>query len=103
MGTRLCKLTLVYPAKAEEALIDALHVAHRGLRGFTTSRAEGHGLGFDDASTQEKLRGRVERGMLFVVLPREQAPAILAHVRVAVPVPHLIYWIEPVDEMGVLE
>lgn len=103
METRLCKLTIVYPAAAEDAVLDALQAGHLGLRGFTTWRAEGHGLGFETASTQEKLRGRVARGMLVVIMPRDKVPGTLETVRVTVPIPHLVYWLEPVEEMGVLQ
>lgn len=103
MDTRLCKLTLVYPAAAEEAVLDALQAETLGLRGFTTWRAEGHGLGFDSASTQEKLRGRVARGVLVAIMPREKVGATLEQVRAKVPIPHLVYWLEPVEDMGVLQ
>lgn len=103
METRLCKLTIVYPAAAEEAVLDALQADHLGLRGFTTWRAEGHGLGFETASTQEKLRGRVTRGVLVVIMPRDKVPGALETVRVKIPIPHLVYWLEPVEEMGVLQ
>lgn len=103
METRLCKLTIVYPAAAEEAVLDALQAEHLGLRGFTTWRAEGHGLGFDAASAQEKLRGRVARGVLMVIMPREKIDGTLGHVRERVPIPHLVYWLEPIEDMGVLQ
>lgn len=102
MDTRLCKLTLVYPASAQDAVMDALQAEQLGLRGFTTWRAEGHGLGFDNASTQEKLRGRVDRGVLVVVMARTQIAPTLDQVRVKVPIQHLVYWLEPVEGMGVL-
>lgn len=68
--------------------------------GFTTFSAEGHGFDFSKASIAERVRGRVERGVLVAVMPRTQATAILEHIRKSLPVPHMAYWLEPVLEVG---
>lgn len=68
--------------------------------GFTTIAAEGHGFDFSKASTAERVRGRVARGMLMAVMPRKTADTVLAAIRNGLPVPHLAYWIEPVIEVG---
>lgn len=68
--------------------------------GFTTFAAEGHGFDFSKASIGERVRGRVERGVLVAVMPRSQATVILEHIRKSLPVPHMAYWLEPVLEVG---
>ncbi|MFM9735906.1 DUF3240 family protein, partial [Streptomyces niveiscabiei] len=72
-------------------------------RGFTTWHAEGHGMGFSNSSLQEQLRGRVDRAVLLTVMRRTSVEPLLQHVRLAIPIAHLAYWIEPVDQMGVLQ
>lgn len=68
--------------------------------GFTTFAAEGHGFDFSKASIGERVRGRVERGVLVAVMPRSQAAVILEQIRKSLPVPHMAYWLEPVFEAG---
>lgn len=68
--------------------------------GFTTFAAEGHGFDFSKASVGERIRGRVERGVLVAVMPRPRAVSLLETVRQRLPVPHMAYWLEPVLEVG---
>lgn len=70
------------------------------IGGFTTFKAEGHGFDFTRASIKERVRGRVERGVIVAVMPRRQASHLLESIRKSLPVPHMAYWIEPVLEVG---
>lgn len=70
------------------------------IGGFTTFRAEGHGFDFSRASIGERVRGRVERGVLVAVMPRGHASLLLEAIRKSLPVPHMTYWLEPVFEIG---
>ncbi len=72
------------------------------LAGFTTFSAEGHGFGFAKATVSERVRGRVERGVLVAVLRRTDVDGLLERIRREAPIPHLTYWIEPVVEFGQL-
>lgn len=103
MDAALCKLTLVFPRSVEETIIAALQEPSLGLRGFTTWHAEGHGMGFANSSFQERLRGRVDRAVLLTVMRRASVELLLQNVRLAIPIAHLAYWIEPVEQMGVLQ
>ena len=76
-----CKLTLVYPLPIEEEIVNLVLSQNRLAEGFTTWRAEGHGHGFNGASANEKVRGRIDRGVLVSVLPRSALSALLEHVR----------------------
>ena len=70
------------------------------LAGFTTWLAEGHGHDFATASTRERVRGRVLRGMLTVVGPRSGMATLLETIRTRAGIVNLAYWIEPVEAFG---
>lgn len=100
MDQPVCKLTLVYPLSAEDQIVESLLQSEVPLPGFTTYQAEGHGLDFETASANERVRGRVKRGVMMVVLPRARLADVLAQVASAAPVPHLMHWVEPVESCG---
>lgn len=100
MDQSLCKLTLVYPVSAEDQIVETVLAGEPPLPGFTTFAADGHGLDFATATANERVRGRVRRGVMMVVLPRARLPDILAQVASASPVPHLMHWVEPVESCG---
>jgi hypothetical protein len=103
MDHNLCKLTLVYPVGAEDQILEFLLDSQPPLPGFTSLRVEGHGENFDEASTREKVRGRIERRMLFVVLERARLQSLLAELHERIAVPHLAYWTEPVETFGLFK
>lgn len=70
--------------------------------GFTTWIAEGHGLGFANASISERVRGRVKRAVLIAVLRRDELDHLVSEIAAAAPIPHVTYWIEPVEAFGQL-
>lgn len=70
------------------------------IGGFTTWSAEGHGHGFEKASFRERVRGRVDRTMLIAVVPRFQVAHILQAIATRAAIPHVAYWIEPVEAFG---
>lgn len=70
------------------------------IGGFTTWTAEGHGHGFANASFRERVRGRVDRTMLVAVVPRFQVAQILEAIVTRAVIPHMAYWIEPVEAFG---
>jgi hypothetical protein len=100
MDRDLRKLTLVYPVAAEDRVIDFLLDATPPLPGFASWRAEGHGGSFDESSTREKVRGRIERGMLTMVIDRARLQDLLAALRETCAIPHLVYWVERVESFG---
>lgn len=100
MEQSLCKLTLVYPPSGEDAIIGLMLASEPPLPGFTTWRADGHGLDFSEASANERVRGRVLRGYLVMVLPRSRLTPLLEEISVKAPIPRLAYWVEPVETFG---
>ena len=98
----LCKLTFVYPPSGTDRLTEVLLTLDPPLAGFTTWMAEGHGHGFANASTSERVRGRVKRSVLVAILTKENIPYLLDQVRKNASIPHLTYWVEPVEQFAQL-
>jgi len=95
-----CKLTLVYPPVSEDCIVELMLNAEPPLSGFTTLTADGHGHDFGDATIHERVRGRIQRGILTVVLPRSRLAALLENIRLNAAIDGLTYWVEPVDAFG---
>ncbi len=100
MDQPLCKLTLVYPPAAEDAVIELLLASEPPLPGFTSWTADGHGMGFDNATPGEKVRGRVRRCVLTLIATRGRTRALLDEIATKLAIPRLLYWLEPVLEVG---
>ena len=100
MDRSLCKLTLVGPPHTAEQIIELLIDHEPPVRGFTSWSAEGHGQGFENASLEERVRGFVRRKVLVTVTTRETARSILRTIGERLAVPHLTYWIEPIEDFG---
>ncbi len=73
------------------------------IPGFTTWDAEGHGFGFAGATVSERVRGRVRKNLITAVIERDEAERLLQIVAQKAPVPHLTFWIEPVESFGRLQ
>jgi hypothetical protein len=95
-----CKLTLIYPPTGEDCIVELMLNTEPPLTGFTTWKAEGHGHDFDNASVHERVRGRVLRGVLSVIVPRERLAPLLDDIRTKASIPNLAYWVEPVEAFG---
>ena len=83
----LVRLSLVFPPRLETALTEAL-VAGAGLPGFTLLQAEGHSSDFSTASAAEQVHGRVQRRVLWMLLPRAQVDTATAAASHGVPPSH---------------
>jgi hypothetical protein len=70
------------------------------VTGFTTWRADGHGESFAAASIGERVRGRVERSVFVAVMTRDRARSLINEIASKAPIPHMVYWLEPVLEFG---
>ncbi|HMN36162.1 MAG TPA: DUF3240 family protein [Hyphomicrobium sp.] len=70
------------------------------ITGFTTWSVEGRGFTFTGASVDERVRGSVRRQMITAVLARETMTRLLAAIEEKAPMPHLTYWVEPVESFG---
>lgn len=95
-----CCLTIVFPAALEENIIDHLLEHPELASGFTTVEVEGHGQGSVYRSTSEQVRGRARRVKMEVVMEREDAQSIVAHLKESLPSREVAYWIAPIFEFG---
>lgn len=93
------RLVLIFPPRLEEALTEVLS-AEANLPGFTLLQGEGHSSSFTRASAAEQVRGRVQRCVLWMLLPQAQVESVLALLRQQVDVQDVRWWLEPVLAMG---
>jgi hypothetical protein len=100
MTAQRCKLTVAFPPDLEDELVEALLAMPQQVGGFTVIPAEGHGQGFERASTREKVRGRVARRLLVVILDAGNVPQVLERLRQSASNPAVAYWVEPVSDFG---
>ena len=96
----LKRLTLVAPRALEEDLVALLLDMQPPLPGFTTAHVAGHGEGFDRARIVERVQGRIDRVLLWLVLPAETVDRVLSRLCEALPQSEVVWWIEPVEKMG---
>ena len=70
------------------------------VRGFTTSRAYGHGTAVALVEAAELVSGRSPRTQIRTVGSEEDMRAVLALVKASLPDANIFYWMVPVIEMG---
>lgn len=105
MGTErtadeLVRLTLVFPPALEARLVDGILAADPALPGFTTLAGAGHAGDLARASPREQVRGKVDRRLLVLVLPRERVAALLTELAPGLPPGQVAWWLEPVLAFG---
>jgi len=100
MTENLCKLVFVCPKETADSIVEILLGLDQLLPAFTTFDADGHGHDFKTASSQEQVRGRVDKRVIWLVLPSEDKDLILNKVTAQVKNPHVTYWVEPILEIG---
>ncbi|MGY0504429.1 DUF3240 family protein [Luteimonas sp. e5] len=93
------RINLSFPAHLETTVCEALSSDPR-MPGFTLLRAEGHSSDFALASAGEQVRGRVERRLIWMLVPLELKQAVLDVLATGVDSRELHWWTEPVLEMG---
>jgi hypothetical protein len=101
--TALRRLNLVFSASLEDAVTAALIEHQPPLPGFTLLKAEGHSGDFSHASVEERVRGRVDRRVLWMVLAQDEAAALVAFLRSRVRSRDVVWWVEPVESFGRLQ
>jgi hypothetical protein len=93
------RLTLVFPPSLEASVTEALS-ARANLSGFTLLRAEGHTSDFANASASERVRGRVQRRVLWMIIARDRVEGALDALRTDVASRDVRWWLEPVLASG---
>jgi hypothetical protein len=97
--SELIRLNLIFPPALEDAVTETL-IADPTLPGFTLLHAEGHSSDFAHASIREKVRGRVDRRVLWVVIERERLDGVLAVLRARIASSDVRWWVESVIAGG---
>jgi len=95
-----CCLTLSLPFSLEAHVVGHLLDHPEWVDGFSAIEIEGHGQIRKDTPDSELVRGRTRRRYVQIVLAMEDAKALLAHLRTALPSKEIAYWITPVLEFG---
>lgn len=95
----LVRLTLSFPPVLETAITDAL-IADPRMPGFTLLHAEGHTGDFSGASAGERVRGRMDRRLLWIIIDAAMRAEVMALLRASAASRQVRWWVEPVLEMG---
>ena len=93
------RLNLIFPPQLETPITEALSADPR-MPGFTLLHADGHTSDFGAASASERVRGRVQRRVLWMLIERSRVPCALDAVRAEVASHDVRWWLEPVLETG---
>jgi hypothetical protein len=94
-------MNLVFPPQMETLVTETIS-ADPSMPGYTLMRAEGHASSFERASDAERVRGRVEKRLLWLIVPVERKDDVLELLREHMGSKELIWWTEAVLEMGTL-
>ena len=78
--TTLVRLSLAFPPSLEAAITEVL-IAAPELPGFTLFNAEGHSSDFSSASTAERIRGRIDQRVLWMIVEQGSYQQVLALLR----------------------
>lgn len=100
-GGEWLRLNLVFAPALEGAVTQAL-ATDAMLAGFTLVQAQAHSHDFAHASLREKVRGRLDRRLLWVVMERARLDEVVALLRARVASDSVQWWAEPVIAGGSL-
>lgn len=100
MRTMDCCLTLIFPKLIEETLVGHLLDHPEWVRGFSSAEMSGHGATGIAHTTAELVRGASRRVYVQIVMNREDAAALIGHLRATLTNPEVAYWLTPVLEFG---
>ena len=95
-----CCLTIVFPTSLEEQLVDHLLEHPEWVSGFGIGRMEGSGRSVPLQGVAERVRGRSARVQVQIVMNREDAVALVVHLKQSLPSPEVAFWIVPVLDFG---
>lgn len=93
------RMNLLFPPQMETLITETLSADPR-MPGYTLLHAQGHTSDFAQASDAERVRGRVEKRLLWLVIRAEEKDAVLELLRTHVASNQLRWWTEPVLDMG---
>ncbi len=91
------------PKSLEETLVGHLLDHPEWVHGFSTADVAGHGAAGVAHTAAELVRGATQRVRVQVVMNREDAAALIEHLRATLTNPEVVYWLTPVLEFGRFE
>jgi len=103
MKTFDCCLTLMLPQTIEETVVRHLLEHPEWVQGFSTAEMSGHGASGIARSAGELVRGATRRVRVQIVMNREDAAALVDHLRSTLRSPEVAFWVTPVLEFGRFE
>jgi hypothetical protein len=95
-----CCLTLVFPPSIEDALVGHLLAHPEWVSGCTLGPADGLGRPLHGQDAHELVRGRTRQIAAQIVMDGEDARALIALLRDALPRADVWWWIVPVIDSG---
>ncbi len=93
-------LTLVMPDDVAQQVEDLLLSRPDLIRGFTASRADGHGSVVQLVAPGELVSGHASRTQIQTVGAEEAMAAVLELVKADLPRANVFFWLVPVIGMG---
>ena len=95
------RMNLLFPPQIETLVTETLSADSR-MPGYTRVRAEGHTRDFEQASEAERVRGRVEKRLLWLVIRADERDLVLELLRTHVGSNKLRWWTEAILDTGTL-
>ena len=96
-------LTLMLPKSIEETVVRHLLEHPEWVQSFSTAEMSGHGATGIAHSAGELVRGATRRVRVQIVMNREDAAALVDHLRSTLHNPEVAFWVTPVLEFGRFE
>jgi hypothetical protein len=97
--TSWIRMNLLFPPQMETLITEMLSADPR-MPGYTLMHAEGHTSSFARASDAERVRGRVEKRLLWLVIRAEEKDEVLQLLRTRVGSNEVRWWTEAILETG---
>ena len=94
-------MNLLIPPQLETLVTETLS-ADPSIPGYILIRAQGHASSFEMASDAERVRGRVEKRLLWLIIPAERKDDVLQLLRANMGSDELRWWTEAILETGTL-
>lgn len=95
------RMNLLFPPQLETLVTETLSADPR-MPGYTLIHAEGHTSSFARASDAERVRGRVEKRLLWLVIRAEEKDVVLELLRAHLGSGKLRWWTEAILDTGAL-
>jgi hypothetical protein len=103
MTTEPVCLTLIAARQLRQELFDYLSGQSDLVSGFTASEVAGHGPSVQLQTASERVKGHAEHILVRIILDNAAAQKLLEGLKTTFAGTHLVYWIMPVAEFGLVD